>query len=251
MTQFFLRLRSALLTLRSGLFYLGYYLSLIVLSILVLSWCGLISYPKRAPLVFLWNRFVIFWLRLICGVRYKVYGRENLPTETYVALAKHQSPWETIFLQYCLGSASTVLKRELLRIPLFGWGLRLANPIAIDRSNPKAALKQTQTVGLERLAQGIDLLIFPEGTRTPVGKKGKYARGGANIAVAAGAPVVPIAHNAGTCWPAHQLIKNPGTITVVIGEPIDTRGKTSREVTDQVAEWIEAEVEKITSAPAT
>lgn len=233
---------SPLLLFRLCCFYLGYWVSMF--------WFGLTGpllfsfAPKKMRLGYMlcWNRFIVFWVKLTCGVKYRVIGAENIPATPYVALSKHQSQWETYFLQYYLAPVRSVLKKELLSLPFFGWGLRLLDPIAIDRSNPKQALKQTQEKGVQCLEQGSSLLIFPEGTRTSAEKVAKYARGGANIAAAAGVPVVPIALNAGEYWPAHKLIKFPGTITVAIGEAIDSTQATSREITAQAEQWIETQV---------
>lgn len=202
----------------------------------------------RNHIVLNWNRISVWWLRLTCGVRYEIIGAENIPDGPYVVLAKHQSPWETLFLQYYFAPLSTILKQELLRIPFFGWGLATLRPIAIDRSNPREALKQVKTLGLQRLNEGNNILVFPEGTRVPAGHTGKYARSGADVACSAGVPVVPVAHNAGFYWPAHQLVKYPGKVTVSIGKPIDTQGKNSREITQQVENWIETEVAGISPA---
>lgn len=185
---------------------------------------------------------MIWSARWICGLRFEIIGAENLPASPYVALSKHQSQWETYFLQYYLAPVAIVLKRELLNVPFFGWGLRLTNPIAIDRSNPKQALKQTLEQGKAHLEDNISILIFPEGTRTQADTSAKYARGGANIAVASGVPVVPIALNAGEFWPADTLLKYPGKITLSIGKPIESTAKTSREITEEARVWIEDQV---------
>jgi 1-acyl-sn-glycerol-3-phosphate acyltransferase len=201
--------------------------------------------PRRWVIRYLlgWNASMIAWAAWTCGVRYRLHGAENLPKDRpFVALAKHQSPWETYYLQRYLAPVSVVLKKELLNIPFFGWGLRIANPIAIDRGNPRVALRQLQQQGTARIQEGNSVLIFPEGTRVAPGESGNYARGGANIAVEAGAPVVPIAHNAGVYWPSGQFLKRPGTIEVVIGKPIDPAGKSSREITEQARDWIEQQV---------
>ena len=238
-------MNTLLLIPRMLLFYFGFLLAIIWFSTTGILLFNFMPYKIRSNYILLWNRFTIFWATLICRVKVDIIGEENLPDGPYVALAKHQSQWETYFLQYFLAPVSIVLKRELLNLPFFGWGLRLTDPIAIDRGNPKQALKQTLELGCQRLANNISVLIFPEGTRTQPGKDSKYARGGANIAVAAGVPVVPIALNAGEFWPSNRYIKFPGTITVKIGNPISSTDLTSREITEQCKEWIEAEVAKM------
>jgi 1-acyl-sn-glycerol-3-phosphate acyltransferase len=230
------------LTLRLLVFYLGFIITLVVISTTGILFLSFARHGLRTGYVLLWNKYVIWSGRWILGLRYEVIGAHNLPEGPYVALAKHQSQWETYFLQYYLAPISTVLKRELLNIPFFGWGLRLTNPIAIDRDSPKQALKQTLALGKSRLAQGNSVRIFTEGSRIPTGSAAKYARGGANIAVAAGVPVVPIALNAGEFWPTRQWLKYPGKITVSIGEAIDSSALSSRDITEQARQWIEGEV---------
>lgn len=231
------------LTLRLLVFYLGFALTLVWISTTGILFLSFARHGLRTGYVLLWNRYVIWSGRWILGLRFEVIGAHNLPIGPYVALAKHQSQWETYFLQYYLAPVCTVLKKELLNIPFFGWGLRLTNPIAINRDSPKQALKQTLALGKSRLQQGNSVLIFPEGSRIKTGSAAKYARGGANIAVAAGVPVVPIALNAGEFWPTRQWLKYPGKITVSIGEAIDSSALSSREITEQARQWIEAEVE--------
>ncbi len=238
-------IKPVLLELRTSVFYLGLWLSTFWFGTTGIIFFSFLPYQIRSGYIQLWNRFIVFWGKLICGVRFQVIGAENIPDTPYVALAKHQSQWETIFLHYYLSPVSIVMKRELLRLPFFGWGLRLTKPIAIDRSNPKQALKQIQKKGKTRLAEHISVLIFPEGTRTKPGNKGKYARGGANIAVAGNVPVLPVAHNAGEFWPGDQRLKYPGTITIKFGEPISPSKFSSREITEHVATWIEDEVSKM------
>lgn len=238
-----------LLALRASAFTIGYIILTFWFSITGSIFFSFAPYKIRMAYILNWNRLTIWWAKYTVGVKYQVSGLENLPTDrTYVALSKHQSQWETYFLQSFLSPVSVVLKKELLKVPFFGWGLRLAAPIAIDRGNPREALKQIQSQGTARIADNINVLIFPEGTRIAPGQQGKYARGGANIAIASGAPVVPIAHNAGVFWHSEKFLKTPGTITVVIGKPIESEGRNSREITEQVQNWIETEVAKM---PAT
>lgn len=199
-------------------------------------------YRFRYSVVTSWNRVSIWWMRFVCGVRFEIIGADNVPDGPYVVLAKHQSDWETLFLQYYFAPLSTILKKELLRIPFFGWGLASLRPIAIDRSNPREAIRQLKRLGLQRIEEGNNVLVFPEGTRMAVGEAGNYARGGADIACSAGVPILPVAHNAGECCPARSYLKHAGKVTVSIGKPIETTGKTSRELTQEVKTWIENEI---------
>lgn len=199
----------------------------------------------RYRFITLWGRMVIFLARWVLGIRHRVVGLEHLPAGPAVILAKHQSAWETIAFQQIFPPLSFVLKKSLLHIPFFGWGLALFSPIAIDRAAGREALKQIEAQGKERLAQGFWVLVFPEGTRTAPGEVGNYQIGGAWVAAKAGVPVVPVAHNAGRLWPKNAFIKHPGEITVVIGPAIPTQGRKPGEVLAQTQAWIEATMEAL------
>ena len=190
----------------------------------------------------------MWWAKVTCGIRYEIIGKEKLDNikMPVVVLSKHQCAWETFFLQGMFWPASTVLKKELLALPFFGWGLSSLRPIAIDRSNPREALKQVKSGGLERLGSGTNLILFPEGTRVLIGDRVKYARSGAEIAAKAGAMIVPICHNAGMYWGQEKtFIKKPGVIKVVVGDPIDSTSASSKEITAQVENWIENTLIKV------
>ena len=193
----------------------------------------------RYRFITLWGRMVIFLARWVLGIRHRVIGLEHLPKEPSVVLSKHQSAWETIAFQQIFPPISFVLKKSLLHIPFFGWGLAAFSPIAIDRGAGREALKQIEAQGKERLGQGFWVLVFPEGTRVAPGEKGNYQVGGPWLAAKAGAPVVPVAHNAGRCWPKNAFIKHPGEITVVIGPTISTQGRKASEVLAETEKWIE------------
>ena len=231
---------------RSTFFSIGYFLSGIFYGTAsLLFW--LLPRLTRHRLIISWTYFGIFWLRLTCGIRHELHDKENLDTVAgpIIVLAKHQSTWETLYLQGLLFPAVTVLKKELLNIPFFGWGLRALLPIAIDRTNPRDALKQVREKGLQRLRQGYNLVLFPEGTRSAPGERKKYARGGAEIAVHSGVPIIPVALNSGHFWRRGKFAKRAGTIQVYIGEPIYPNGKNSRELIAEVEAWIEAKVLEI------
>ena len=200
---------------------------------------------RRYRIISGWAHTMLFLLRLICGIRYQIMGAKHIPTAPSIILSKHQSAWETLAFQQIFPAQVWVLKKELLRVPFFGWGLALTSPIAIDRSSRKAALKQIVEQGKDRLRQGFSIVIFPEGTRIAPGKKGKYGIGGAWLATHTGAPVVPVAHNAGEFWGRNSFLKLPGTITVSIGEPIDPVGMEPGDLNSRVESWIEAEMIRI------
>jgi len=187
-----------------------------------------------------WVFLTIWLIKHVLGIDYRVLGRENIPQRPAVILSKHQSAWETIAFQQIFPPLSFVLKKNLLRIPFFGWGLALFSPIAIDRSAGREALKQLEHQGRERLDAGFWVLVFPEGTRMAVGEKGNYQIGGAWLAARCGVPVVPVAHNAGRCWPKNSFIKRPGEISVVIGPAISTQGRRPAQILAECEAWIEA-----------
>ncbi|MDP3440464.1 MAG: lysophospholipid acyltransferase family protein [Azonexus sp.] len=196
----------------------------------------------------LWRLGIQWGVENLLAIRPKVIGQENMPAEPCVILAKHQSAWETMTLQdtvpdgaYCV----FVLKKELLSIPLLGWGLAAMKMISIDRKAGKDALDQVVQQGRERLEQGFYVIIFPEGTRVAPGQKKRYKGGGAYLATHVGCKVVPIAHNAGELWPRQAFLKKPGTITVSIGPAFDATGMTESAVNQRAEAWIEAEMRRL------
>jgi 1-acyl-sn-glycerol-3-phosphate acyltransferase len=236
--------RDVPITLRSALFLLLQAALTIVWSLL-----SLLTFPfsplTRYRFITLWSRMVIRLASAICGIRYEVRGLEHLPARPGIILSKHQSAWETLAFQVFLPPQVWVLKRSLLRIPFFGWGLAMMNPIAIDRAAGMQALKQTLEQGRERLAQGFWIVIFPEGHRFPPGEKGTYHPGGAWLAIQTGAPVVPIALNSGYLWRRDAFVKLPGKITVSIGRPIETGSMKAEALMRRVEDWIESETARL------
>lgn len=188
---------------------------------------------------------MLWLLKMICGIRMEVRGQENIPQQPCVVLSKHQSAWETLALQQVLPLHVWVVKRELLWIPFFGWILALSSPIALNRSKGREAMRELLAKGKEKLERGFSIVIFPEGTRTPYGEKGKYKIGGALLAKHAGVVVLPVAHNAGKFWGRNAFIKKPGVVQMVIGAPIDTADLTAEEIIRRVEDWIEGEMAKL------
>lgn len=196
-----------------------------------------------------WTRFNLWWLSVACGVRYAVEGRENIPSGPAVVLCKHESAFETLALQFVFPPQVWLLKRELLWIPFFGWGLALLEPIAIDRKAGRQALRRLMEVGTRRLREGRWVVIFPEGTRVVPGERGRYAPGGALLAHHAGFPVVPVAHNAGDHWPKRGFLKRPGVVRIAVGPVIDTRGLPAQEINRRAEAWIEAKTAELHHGP--
>ncbi|MEO6921848.1 MAG: lysophospholipid acyltransferase family protein [Collimonas sp.] len=224
----------------------------VLMAILTVVWslaCVLFApfpYARRYYLTARWNVIVVWMAKVICGIRYEVKGMENFPDAPAVVLSKHQSAWETIFLlQMTPRPLVFVFKKSLTYIPFFGWGIALLRMIPIDRSKGRDAFAQVVVQGRKRLADGQWIIMFPEGTRIPVGQTGKYKNGGTRLAVETNTLVVPIAHNAGECWPKNSFIKKPGLITVSIGKPIYPENLDSSELMAKVENWIESEMRVI------
>lgn len=230
--------------LRSALFNAIMWLSVLVYAPLTLL---TFPFPFRARYRFIsqWARFQLWMLRILCRLGHRVEGLENLPAGPAIIMAKHQSSWETIALQHIFPPQTWVLKRELLWIPFFGWGLAMLKPIAIERGSGRKAMEQLVRQGRERMQEGIWVVIFPEGTRTAPGRRGRYKLGGAVLAAKTGYPVVPVAHNAGSFWPRRGFTKKPGTIRVAIGPAIATRGKSAEEILKRVEAWIEGKMPEL------
>lgn len=225
--------------IKSLLFFLLYNLMGIVHSLLCLLAAPFQSFRQRYRFVNHWTRATMWLLRTLNGVQIEVRGLENIPVDrAVVVMANHQSQWETFYLQLLVSPQATILKRELLWVPFFGWALALLKPIAIDRSKGTKALKTILRVGKARLDDGISVVIYPEGTRQSPGRLGKFNSGGARLAEYSNADVLPVVHNSGDCWPARSLLRKPGKIILEIGEPIPVAGKSVQQVSTEVEAWI-------------
>ncbi len=191
--------------------------------------------------------FNLWTLRVLCGIDYQVQGREHVPAGPAIVMCKHQSTWETFAMQALFPPQVYVLKRELLRVPFFGWGLACLAPIAIDRKAGRAAVSQVVDQGRDRLENGYWVIVFPEGTRIAAGKTGKYRVGGAILATETGYPIVPVAHNAGESWPRRGFLKRPGTVEVRIGPTVITQGRDANEVLAEARDWIEGTMKELSN----
>ena len=239
--KFSIFMQFSIIALRSTLF-----AAFLILITPIFAVIALLTFPlpalTRYRIISIWTYWVMWAARVICGIRYRVIGRENIPATPCIILSKHQSAWETLAFQLIFPPQVWVLKRELLRVPFFGWGLAMLSPIAIDRSSRRAALQQLVEQGQQRLDAGFCIVIFPEGTRIAPGRRGKYRPGGARLAVQTGTTVIPVAHNAGTCWGRNAFLKRPGLITVSIGAPIRSEGQDAETLANRVEHWIEDEM---------
>lgn len=226
-----------ILYIRSFLFWIGFIINTFVFgSSVVLLFFTPSSF--RLKIARMWSHVNNVLLKVFCGIDFKVEGKENLNVDTAIILSKHQSTWETLALHSFTPFVHWVFKRELMYIPIFGWALALTDPIAINRGAGRAAIKQLITEGTKKLDDGKWMILFPEGTRTAPGKTKKFKIGGSILAEKSGYPVIPIAHNAGEFWPRHSFIKWPGTISVVIGPAIETKGRSAEDINDEVFNWM-------------
>lgn len=234
-----------ILALRSIVFITIMVVTVIPYGLLCLL-CAPLPLSFRYRFTVQWPLAMIHAARLICGIDWTVKGWENLPDGPAVLLCKHQSTWETFWLVCSMPrELCFVFKRELLFVPFFGWGIGLLDMIHIDRSKGRYAFESVVAQGTRKLADGRWIIIFPEGTRIPSGEKGSYKTGGPRLAIRTGAPVVPIAVNAGRLWPKKTFIKMPGLITVSIGRPIPSVDRSPEELTTAVESWIEREMRTI------
>ena len=223
-------------------------LSTLVFSLPIVLFRPALSKDRIGWIAELWSDVNLWLLDRVCGLKYEIRGLENVPRENCIVAAKHQSAWETIAFRRLLPpNQSWVLKKELLWIPVFGWALAAAEPIAIDRKAGKVAARQIIQRGIKLLREGRFVIIFPEGTRVAPREHKRYGLGAALLAEHSGYPVLPIAHNAGVFWRRRGIRKHPGTIQVVIGTPIYTEGLKAGEINRRIEDWIESQMEALPS----
>ncbi len=236
-------LRSLVFTVFLFLWTLGY-----AIFFVLVGW----AFPleRRFALIRWYARRIFDVLRLTCRLDFVVEGTENFPVAPHVAYWKHSSAWET-FGQFLIGPPKViVLKYELMYIPFFGWGLALLRSIPVNRGAGASAVGQVVTQGMQRLADGLSILIFPEGTRVAAGETRRYGVSGALLASRSGCKVVPVAHDAGYYWARRGLLKKPGTIRVLIGPPIDAAGRDPRSINDEAQAWIEQAIARMRAEAA-
>lgn len=230
--------------LRSCLFALG-----LIITIPPYALFSFLTFPfsalTRYRIIGSWTHIALWLVRHVLGIRYRILGAENVPATPSVILSKHQSAWETLAFQKIFPPLCFVLKRELLRVPFFGWGLAQMPVVPIDRAAGKDALAQVVEHGRARLKEGFWVVVFPEGTRVAPGATRRYKLGGAWLATHTGTQIVPVAHNAGEFWPRNAFLKRSGEVTVSIGPPIETAGRDAVEVNAEAEAWIESEMRRL------
>jgi 1-acyl-sn-glycerol-3-phosphate acyltransferase len=232
------------LGLRSTLFWL-FFLPVTLLIAILLVMIFYAPLNVRIGLIKIWINYSLGLLHYICGLKYRIEGLENVPQQGFILMSKHSSTWETIALQKFFDPMVWVVKRELTRIPIFGWGLMAVNAIALDRGTGRKAINQLIQESKKRMDQGRILMLFPEGTRVLPLEQKPFKVGGAIVSEKTGYAVLPIAHNAGEFWPRHSWIKWPGTIRLVIGKPIEPEGKKSDQIIAEVKQWITSTCDEI------
>jgi 1-acyl-sn-glycerol-3-phosphate acyltransferase len=220
--------------------------------ITVIPWSFLciiiIPLPRRMKydITMQWLRMAMWGSRHILGIKVQVEGDQYLDRSNVILLSKHQSTWETFFYPtYLKHEMCYVFKREILFVPFFGWGIWLLDMIHINRSKGKEAFEGVVTQGIEKLQQGRWIVMFPEGTRIPPGKQGKYRSGGVRLAQRTGATIIPVAVTAGEHWPKKPFVKTPGLVKVSFGPPIECGDRSIEEISLQVEQWIETEMRRL------
>ncbi|MCP1661078.1 lysophospholipid acyltransferase family protein [Neisseria perflava] len=227
-----------MLLIRNLLYWLILCVSLIILFPFILL-AALVPHGAHR-MAQVWVRILNWSLKHVIGLKYRLIGAENIPAAPSIICAKHQSGWETLALQEIFPPQVYVAKRELFKIPFFGWGLKLIKTIGIDRSNRREANDQLARQGLARKNEGYWIAIFPEGTRIAPGQRGKYKLGGARMAKLFEMDIVPVALNSGEFWPKNSFLKYPGEITVVVGKPIAYDSGSEADIMGECEQWIEA-----------
>ena len=233
-----------MLYIRSALFSLGMIISTCLWAMPCLL-AGFFSYRICCSMVSAWCIFNINWARLCCGIRYEISGLENVPAKACVIISNHQSTWETLMYPCIFPGLTWVIKKELLYIPLFGWGMASTQPIALNRRQGKKAMRRLIKEGVYKLGLGRSILIFPEGTRVPHGEQRALKIGGFVLAKESRADILPVAHDAGRLWPRKSFIKRPGTVHLRIGKVICTQHHCAEQLRAQYAQWLDANLRQI------
>ena len=208
-----------MIVVRSVLFNILFYLNTVVFLIIGLP-TFLMPYQAIVEVAKTWGRANLFLLRVVAGVKFELRGRDRIPPGALIVASKHQSAWETFALMHLFASPAFVMKRELLWIPVFGWLMFKGRMVGVDRSAGMRALIGLAAAARAELARGRQLIIFPEGTRRPVGAEPAYKSGIAFLYAQAGVPCLPIALNSGVFWPRRSILRRPGTVVVEILDPI-------------------------------
>ena len=228
----------------SVIFNAFFYLSLIPITTIIISLYFFISTKRLQKLGAMWIKVILNALKFLCGVSWKVEGIENIPNTPCIVVSNHQGQWESFFLQTLFIPSTSIIKKELLLIPLFGWALRCMKPITLNRLNRVSSLKKVIKKGVIKLKNGFSIILFPEGTRiSPEKGIQPFARSCGVLSVKSGFPVLPICHNSGKYWKNKKFIKSPGEVVLRIGEPI--LGRDPKVITNDAYNWVKNNYEEI------
>jgi len=232
--------------LRSALFVLWLIVTVVPWAIAVLLLSIVVRGSRLYWFTIVWLRMAIWGARVICGVRHRIQGLENLPDSRVILCPKHQSTWETFAFPTLMSHPLCyVFKRELLMIPFFGWAMGRLDMVHIDRSKRAEAWNKVAEQGRRFMAQGNWVIMFPEGTRTPRGSQGVYKSGASRLAIATDTPLVPIAVTSARCWPRKSFTLRAGIVDISIGKPIPVNGREPDDLMREVETWIEAEMRRL------
>ena len=224
------------LFIRSLLFSIYFYISVIVFTLFFVFLAPFIELKKRYSLTSMYISTLLIVLKFLCRIDWEVTG-DILGQRPVIIASNHQGLWESFYLQTLVNPLTTIIKKELIYIPFFGWALNLLNPIKINRSKKVQSAKKVIMTGTQKLRNGFSILLFPEGTRKIPGKRiGKFARSAADLAIKNNVDLIPIYHDSGLYWRNKKFIKIPGTVKVIIGAPI--QGKNSYEMTKNLVDWM-------------
>lgn len=239
-------MRATSLFLRSVIFYIGYVGATILWGFFASITGWFVFKSKRADYVIVpWVSFVLWWLRVSCGISVKVEGLEHLSDSAGILFVKHQSTWDALFSQLLIRPQTTVIKQHLLMIPFFGWAFFVTKPIVIKRHQKLSSLRNMVDQGKSKLADGVWVTLFPEGTRIKPGQVGRFHAGGATLAASAGANVHVVAHNGGHHWLLHKFTKYPGEIQLRVSKPISCDGRTANEINEEAEAWMRQEMAQL------
>lgn len=233
--------------MRSLIFSIYMVISVVVYSFVVMA-SIILPMRTRHWLVRLYLANNLWMLKKICLIDYKVEGLDNIPKDRNgIVISNHQSTWETFYIPLKFHQPAAIVKKELLHTPFFGWAMRVAEPIAIDRKDKSSAMQQIIKKGKVALDKGRWIMMFPEGTRIPYGTSAPFKMGAARLAAATGYPIVPVAHNAGKFWARRRFIKQPGTVHMVIGPPVETSGRSAEDIHQEAVSWIQSTMQQLKS----
>ena len=229
---------------RSLIFYIIFYVTLILTSLLLISTSLFVPVKRSQKIAKFWIINILKTLKFLCGIEWSIEGKENIPNKPFVMVSNHQGPWESLFLQTLYIPTSSIVKKEILLIPFFGWAISQLNPIAINRKKKLSSLRKVISLGGERIKCGYAVLIFPEGTRRrPLDGIGKFGNSCGVLAVNESVPIIPICHNSGNFWVNRSIQKKQGNITIVIGKPIS--GSNPKELSEKAYLWMKKTYDEI------